>query len=240
MLTFSFTGADGTVLVPETLTTGMVGRQAAFRFSEDWDGLRKNAVFRAGKVKRVCLDVGERCTIPWEVLEKPLERLEVGLWGVSADGKTVIPTIRVMGPEIQPGVEPEGDPGVDATLPVWGQILALIGDPTQLDTEDYSNLVGAINEVYRIAGEESGKGGYYLPLITQTGADTVQFEFTASDSGMPAVNSVELTLPEGPKGDKGDKGDMGEAPVRGRDYWTAADVAEIQSYVDNAILGGSW
>lgn len=237
MLTFSFTGADGTVLVPETLTTGMVGRQAAFRFSEDWDGLRKNAVFRAGKVKRVCLDVGERCAIPWEVLEKPLERLEVGLWGVSADGKTVIPTIRVMGPEIQPGVEPEGDPGVDATLPVWGQLQALIGDPTRLDTEDYSSLVGAVNEVHRLAEEAAKKGNYYLPTVTQTGEQTICFDFSPSDAGMPALEPVELTLPQGPKGEKGD---MGEAPVRGRDYWTAADVAEIQSYVDNAILGGSW
>ena len=54
---------------------------------------------------------------------------------------------------------------------------------------------------------------------------------------------------DGAKGDKGDKGDTGEAgkdgedgysPVRGTDYWTAADIAEIKSYVDNAILGGAW
>lgn len=32
----------------------------------------------------------------------------------------------------------------------------------------------------------------------------------------------------------------GYIPVRGTDYWTEADKAEIKSYVDNAILGGSW
>lgn len=32
----------------------------------------------------------------------------------------------------------------------------------------------------------------------------------------------------------------GKTPVRGTDYWTAADIAEIKSYVDNAILGGAW
>lgn len=32
----------------------------------------------------------------------------------------------------------------------------------------------------------------------------------------------------------------GGAPVRGTDYWTAEDIAEIKSYVDDAILGGAW
>lgn len=31
-----------------------------------------------------------------------------------------------------------------------------------------------------------------------------------------------------------------ETPVRGTDYWTDADKAEIKSYVDEAILGGVW
>ena len=29
-------------------------------------------------------------------------------------------------------------------------------------------------------------------------------------------------------------------PVRGEDYWTEEDIAEIKSYVDEAILGGEW
>lgn len=32
----------------------------------------------------------------------------------------------------------------------------------------------------------------------------------------------------------------GHSPVRGVDYWTSADIAEIKSYVDEAILGGAW
>ena len=35
-------------------------------------------------------------------------------------------------------------------------------------------------------------------------------------------------------------GEDGYTPVRGTDYWTAADIAEIKSYVDDAILGGAW
>lgn len=32
----------------------------------------------------------------------------------------------------------------------------------------------------------------------------------------------------------------GRTPVRGVDYWTADDIAEIKTYVDEAILGGEW
>lgn len=63
---------------------------------------------------------------------------------------------------------------------------------------------------------------------------------------------------QGEKGDKGETGDKGESgetgakgedgkdgvdgytPVRGTDYWTSEDIAEIKSYVDDAILGGAW
>jgi hypothetical protein len=36
------------------------------------------------------------------------------------------------------------------------------------------------------------------------------------------------------------KGDPGHTPVRGKDYWTPTDIAEIKGYVDEAILGGAW
>ena len=35
-------------------------------------------------------------------------------------------------------------------------------------------------------------------------------------------------------------GENGYNPVRGIDYWTDSDIAEIKSYVDDAILGGEW
>ena len=58
--------------------------------------------------------------------------------------------------------------------------------------------------------------------------------------------------PAGADGQPGEKGEPGQpgkdgkdgadgySPVRGTDYWTEADRAEIKSYVDNAILGGAW
>ena len=36
------------------------------------------------------------------------------------------------------------------------------------------------------------------------------------------------------------KGDDGYTPVRGTDYWTAADIASIQNYCEEMILEGKW
>lgn len=41
-------------------------------------------------------------------------------------------------------------------------------------------------------------------------------------------------------GADGQNGADGYTPVRGTDYWTEADKAEIKAYVDEAILGGAW
>lgn len=39
----------------------------------------------------------------------------------------------------------------------------------------------------------------------------------------------------GPQGEKGDPGSDGKTPVRGTDYWTEEDIAEIHSYIDVKI-----
>lgn len=60
------------------------------------------------------------------------------------------------------------------------------------------------------------------------------------------------TGPAGPQGIQGEKGDTGPAgadgadgvdgytPQYGIDYWTSADIEEIKSYVDEALLKGAW
>ena len=45
---------------------------------------------------------------------------------------------------------------------------------------------------------------------------------------------------DGQNGQDGKDGQDGYTPARGTDYWTPDDIAEIKSYVDEAILGGAW
>lgn len=69
-------------------------------------------------------------------------------------------------------------------------------------------------------------GPYYTPVVTQPTADTLQMEFTPSQSGLPAVAAASIALPRGADG---------RTPVRGTDYWTEADKSELVAAVVAAL-----
>lgn len=74
--------------------------------------------------------------------------------------------------------------------------------------------------------------GTVLTITSASGTSSANLKGDKGDTGERGVQGI--------RGEKGDKGDKGDTPVRGIDYWTSADKAEIKSYVDEAILGGSW
>lgn len=100
-------------------------------------------------------------------------------------------------------------------------------------------------------GADGEDGGYYVPAVSSSG----DLSWSPTKADMPAVQTVNIKGDKGDtgaqglqgiqgepgeKGEKGDTGAAGYSPVRGTDYWTASDIAEIKSYVDEAILGGAW
>lgn len=155
MLTFTFTGAEGKMTGQEVLTSGMVGQKVKFVFSPQWAELSKTVVYTAGDCCVVHPGVGEEDVIPAQVLRRPLEKLTVGVYGISPDGQVVIPTVRAEGPRILPGVEPQGDPETAPELPAWGKILGMMGDLQNLRTPRQDNLVAAINSMAPL-GEQVG------------------------------------------------------------------------------------
>ena len=75
---------------------------------------------------------------------------------------------------------------------------------------------------------------------TSPGESGATFTPSVSADGVISwTNDKGLSNPT-PVNIKGPKGDDGNTPKRGTDYWTASDIAEIKSYVDDAILGGEW
>lgn len=119
-------------------------------------------------------------------------------------------------------------------------------------------LRGANGKFFPVAGITGGGGG-------GTGGASTAANVSYTNTQLPNVKNVKTALDEliskshthdnktvldklsvtGGKlqydgSDVGLKGDKGDTPVKGVDYWTAADIAEIKSYVDNAILGGEW
>ncbi len=147
MLTFYFTGVEGRMTRPELLTSGMMGKELRLEFSEEWEELTKTVVFSNGETTLDRLYTGQTMVIPAQILEKPLEKLTVGLYGVSEDGLLVIPTVRAEGPVILPGVDPTGDPGMDPSQPVWTQLLGMIEQLEKLTAEEKEKLVAAMEEL---------------------------------------------------------------------------------------------
>lgn len=114
----------------EPVTSGSVNvYPVRFRFSEDWAGLEKTAVFRA--VERsvsVLLDeTGEvECVVPWEALAVPGRRLEAGVYGTRGT-EVVLPTVWADLGYIETGTAP-GEETRPPTPGLWQQELERKGD----------------------------------------------------------------------------------------------------------------
>ena len=113
-----------TVTKKVQLVSGTVGGYVCqFSFSDDWDGLDKTVVFTNGEQTYASpLIEGDRCAIPWEVLEEPNLIVSVGVRGAK-EGTVVRPTLwGELGP-IQSGAIP-GELSSPPTPHLYDQILA--------------------------------------------------------------------------------------------------------------------
>ena len=155
MTTVKISGATASAAEREVYTSGTVGAALRFEFDGAWDGLAKTAVFRFGSVT---YDVPEsewtdgECVIPHECLAASGDELMCGVYGVSQDGETVIPTVWVRLGYVQSGADPSGDESTAPTLPVWAALKNAIGDLGDLDTTAKNTLVAAINEAAQNGG----------------------------------------------------------------------------------------
>lgn len=172
----------------EPVTSGSVNvYRARFEFSEDWAGLAKTAVFRAGdKSVSVLLDDTGQVAVPWEVLATPGKRLEAGIYGVQGV-EVVLPTVWADLGYILTGVAPveEARP---PTPDRWEQELARKGD--RLDYTEAGELGLYSGEKLLNSVPVSGGGG--MPFGVGHGLKVVDGNLTVN-----AVNDFkgDNTLP---------------------------------------------
>lgn len=220
----------------EKLTSGMQGVEVSFYFSTDWDGLVKTAVFEGSGESVDLLLTGASCEIPPEALKKYGGMLRVGVYGVSADGTTVIPTVYADLGIIRRGADPQKDPTTNSSLPVWAQLQAQIGDLANLTTEDKTNLVAAINEAAKSGGGSGGgKDGTGIESITYKGED--------EDGGnvytvlLTDGTSYDITAPKGATGADGKNGANGKDGSPGKDGTDGTSVT-VTSVTESTEDGG--
>lgn len=99
-----------------------------------------------------------------------------------------------------------------------------IGDLADLTTGAKTDLVEAINEAARTGGGAGADG--VTPHIGSNG----NWYIGSTDTGKPS---------RGATGAKGSDGTDGKTPIRGTDYWTAADKQEIVNSVIAALPDGT-
>lgn len=136
---------------PARITAGTVGLPIEFSFDDQWEGLSKTAVFKAGRTEMIVENLEAETNVPWEATANPGVWLSVGVYGANADGSVAIPTIWANVCVICDGVNPDGDVSTAPTLPVWQRLWNSIGNLLGLTTNAKGNLVEAINEVNSIA-----------------------------------------------------------------------------------------
>ena len=140
------------------------------------------------------------------------------------------------------------DDSYERTNVYLNDLLASVGTLSNLATTDKTNLVAAINEVFNTGGTPGADGkpgadGVGIATISQTTTSTADGGTNVITVTLTNGDTAKFNVRNGSKGSTGATGATGAAgktPVKGTDYWTSSDIAEIKSYVDDAILGGSW
>lgn len=135
--------ASGNVLEvwerPEFITSGTVGLPVEISFDSHWDALEKVATFRAGERCVTVADPEKGMVVPWEVLEKPQQILQIGVYGSNAEGDLVIPTLWVPVAPIYTGTDPAGDPALDPTIPFWLDVCNRIDEAAKTMQDHAAN-----------------------------------------------------------------------------------------------------
>lgn len=144
------------------IPAGASGLKVRIDFDEhSWGSLKKTAVFR-GCVTRDVLDPEGEVLVPAEVIAEPGENLYIGMYGVNADGNTVIPTVWANLGEILEAADPSGDESTDPVLPVWAQLQADCAQQRE-QIESNKNAIADLRQNSGVTAENIKAALGYIP-----------------------------------------------------------------------------
>lgn len=167
-------GIQATTTWTRAIPSGIIGARILFRYTDpEWDNLVKNVIIRHGGTTRMIIDATNVVELPKELVEVPsAQPVWVGVYGVSPDGSTAIPTLWAPIGIVRNAADPSRDPTSDSGLPIWAQLLLRIealekSKDTEVDLNDFVRSVNGIapdeNGNVVVSGD-SGGSDYVLPV----------------------------------------------------------------------------
>ena len=157
-------GVHAEVITCTDIPAGLAGGQIQIEYDDSvWSDLRKTVVFKGYTTVDIITDAAT-IVIPPEVVSRQHVRLSVGILGTSPDGAVVVPTLWADLGIVKPATDPSGDNAADPQLPIWAQLLHMIGDLNGLGTTAKDSLVAAVNELLKTSG---GSGGINPDAVKQ-------------------------------------------------------------------------
>ena len=201
--------------VAPTLASGGVNEvKVIFTFTEQWEGFIKTALFYRDTetIYYAVLDNNDTCVLPWEVYAED-GTFYMSLFG---DKDGIRRTTTITRYKVGKGIVAEDMLPSDPTPDVYAQIMEMIA------AGGFGGGSGEKGE----KGEKGDKGDAGVGIVNITISRDGDLLISLSDDTNYNLGKI--------------VGSDGRTPVRGVDYWTDEDKAEIKSYVDEAILGGEW
>lgn len=141
----------------------------------------------------------------------------------------------------------QGKTGADGYTPVKGVDYWTPEDQAKIDAaiKNANSAASTANFAADNANLAASDANAAAEVAASEAYNAIDAAGTANDAANTAIEAASAANAKAAelqaKADAGDfDGADGYTPMRGTDYWTDADKAEIKSYVDEAILGGAW
>lgn len=243
--------------------------KASFALCSSWSGLNVYARFMRDNFPPFDVKLeGSVATVPWELLQAK-GKMDVALFGEGPDGERLT-TNRVMvliEPSVDyvmhPPLQNEGEAPtqtllqqIEAHASAAEDAAAAAEDAAAKAADEAAKAAAEAERAADKANMAHSWDGSVLTITSGSGSSSADLRGPQGEAGPQGergergpAGETGATGERGPAGEAGPQGETGATgatgpagytPVRGTDYWTAADIATIKGYVDEAILGGAW
>lgn len=204
-----------------------------FYLGEDWEGLTVAAQFaQSGTAYNVLLDEQNCAYLPPEIKEGTFS---LTIRGTAGD---VIATTNALIFRATKNSFVSDAQSTEITPSLYNQLVDKVNSIASWDVEGVEEITEKVNSLMDVDVSASKDGT--VTTVTVTGKDGVPHSVEILD-GKDGTNGKDGSPgADGEKGDKGDKGDPGTTPVKGTDYWTTADKAEMVQDTKTALTAETW